>query len=87
MLRDKRWLLEAVDEVYGCPKGRFNDCGNNRNGRGYKEVPDSKEPEVIATRARFEKILAKLPAPDAKDPKVQKVLKRYRSRGSGHKLQ
>ncbi|MEX2264032.1 MAG: sulfatase-like hydrolase/transferase [Bryobacteraceae bacterium] len=55
MLRDERWLLEGDGKLY--------DCGKSRNGEGYKEVTTSSAPEVLAARARFEKILAKLPAP------------------------
>ena len=55
MLRDRRWLLEG--------KGTFYDCGESRDGRGYKDVTNSLDPEVKAARARFAKILEKLPAP------------------------
>jgi len=55
MLRDKRWLLEG--------DGRFYNCGNSRDGTGYKDVTDSTNPEVIAARQRFEAILTHLPAP------------------------
>ncbi len=55
VLRDKRWLLEEG--------GKFFDCGENRDHRGYKEVTGSQEPEVVAARRRFEQILKDLPAP------------------------
>ena len=55
MLRDKRWLLEG--------DGKFFDCGESRDGSGYKDVTASKDPEVVAARARFGKTLEKLPAP------------------------
>jgi arylsulfatase A len=55
MLRDRRWLLEG--------KGTFYDCGENRDGRGYKDVTNSPDPMVKTARARFEKILEKLPVP------------------------
>jgi arylsulfatase A len=55
MLRDKRWLLEG--------DGKFFDCGESRDKAGYKDVTASKDPEVVAARARFQKILEKLPAP------------------------
>jgi arylsulfatase A len=55
MLRDKRWLLEG--------DGRFFDCGESRNGKGYTDVTNSRAPEVLAARKRFEEILKKLPAP------------------------
>jgi len=54
-LRDKRWLLDG--------NGRFYDCGNRRNEKGYKDVTQSKDAEVVAARERFAKILEKLPPP------------------------
>ncbi len=56
MLRDKRWLLEG--------DGTFYDCGDRRDGTGYKDVTDADAPEVVAARKRFDRILAKLPAPE-----------------------
>ncbi|NOR15271.1 MAG: sulfatase-like hydrolase/transferase [Candidatus Aminicenantes bacterium] len=57
LLRDKRWLLDG--------NGRFFDCGNNRNGDGYRDVTDSEDSEVEAARKRFRKILTTLPGPDS----------------------
>ena len=55
-LRDTRWLLDG--------EGVFWDCGDNRNEEGYIDVTDSLDPEVLAAKARFDKILEDLPAPD-----------------------
>jgi len=55
MLRDNRWLLEG--------NGKFYDCGDSRNGSGYKDVSGDKSPEVLAARKRFDDILRSLPAP------------------------
>jgi arylsulfatase A len=60
MLRDKRWLLEG--------DGRFYDCGDRRDGIGYKDVTESADREAVAARARFDDILANLPAPGPDDP-------------------
>jgi arylsulfatase A len=57
MLRDRRWLLEG--------DGRLYDCGNRRDGKGYKDVTESNDPDVLAARKRFDAILADLPAPSA----------------------
>jgi arylsulfatase A len=57
MLRDKRWLLEG--------NGHFYDCGDQRDHHGYRDVTDSKDPEVVAARQRFDAILAKMPAPES----------------------
>jgi arylsulfatase A len=60
VLRDSRWLLEI-------PKGgqgeRFFDCGESRDGTGYKDVTGSTDPGVKAARARFARILASMPVP------------------------
>ncbi len=60
MLRDRRWLLEG--------SGRMFDCGESRNGRNYREVTGSADPEVLAARARFDRLLRDLPAPPAEAP-------------------
>lgn len=60
LLRDRRWLLE----VPGDGRERMYDCGESRDGSGYREVTGSKEAEVIAARERMEEILAKLPGPE-----------------------
>ena len=68
MLRDKRWLLDAVNPVLGSPRGRFYDCGTSRSGKGYKEVTRSTDPEVLAARKRFDGILKQFPAIRKDDP-------------------
>jgi arylsulfatase A len=55
MLRSKRWLLEG--------DGKFYDCGDSRDGTGYVDVTNSKDPVVVEARQRFEEILKDLPAP------------------------
>jgi arylsulfatase A len=55
MLRDKRWLLDGG--------GQFYDCGDSRDGSGYKNVTASADPEVVAARTRFAAILQPLPGP------------------------
>ncbi len=60
ILRDKRWLLEG--------DGHFFDCGNRRDGKGYRDVTDSNDAEVTAARKRFAKILENMPVPRDDDP-------------------
>lgn len=60
ILRTERWLLEDNSPRH---YGRLYDCGPNRNGTGYRDVTDSTAPEVLAARAYFDRLLAKLPAP------------------------
>jgi hypothetical protein len=68
MLRDRRWLLEAVDPVLGLPRGRFYDTRGDREGKGYRDVTNSDDPEVAAARRRFDEILARFPAIQRNDP-------------------
>lgn len=69
ILRTKRWLLE--DNGPGHP-GRFYDCGDSRNGSGYKDVTNSTDPEVLAAKKRFEDILADKPLPVVQETKRKK---------------
>ena len=68
VLRDKRWLLEG--------DGRFFDCGDRRDGVGYRDVTHSTEPEVVAARQRFDAILKDLPAPPAEDMEKSRAQRR-----------
>lgn len=60
VLRDSRWLLELAKGGKG---EKFFDCGESRDGSGYKDVTNSTDPEVKAARERFAAILAKIPEP------------------------
>lgn len=60
VLRDERWLLE----ISRAGKGeRFFDCGESRDGTGYRDVTASTDPDVRSARERFASILASLPQP------------------------
>lgn len=60
VLRTKRWLLEDNSPHQF---GRLYDCGDCRDGSAYREVTESKNPDVLAIRKRFAAILEGLPAP------------------------
>lgn len=60
IVRTKRWLLEDNSPHH---LGRFFDCGDSRDGTGYKDVTDSRDPEVVAAREQFDQILADKPVP------------------------
>lgn len=60
ILRTRRWLLEDNTPRH---YGRLYDCGQSRDGTGYREVTESADPEVAAAREYFNKLLDKLPAP------------------------
>ncbi len=66
ILRTRRWLLE--DNGPGHP-GRFYDCGESRDGTGYKDVSNSTDPEVLAAKKRFKEILNDKPLPIVKETK------------------
>jgi len=61
VLRDERWLLELPK---GGGPGKFLDCGDSRNGEGYRNVTDSQSADVQQARDRFAEILAKIPPPE-----------------------
>jgi hypothetical protein len=63
VLRDSRWLLEIAKASKGGKGERFFDCGESRDGSGYKDVTNSTDPEVVAARKNFAEILATLPEP------------------------
>ena len=65
MLRDKRWLLDG--------NNRFYDCAGAQDEKDYKDVTDSKAPEVIAARARFDELLKKLPGPSEEQIDLKKM--------------
>jgi len=60
ILRTERWLLEDNSPRHW---GRLFDCGASRDGTGYRDVTGSQEPEVLAARAYFDRLLQELPAP------------------------
>ncbi len=60
ILRTQRWLLEDNSPLH---YGRLYDCGDSRNGSGYREVTESEDIEVLAIKERFNALLEQLPAP------------------------
>ena len=62
VVRTKRWLLENNSMT---DFGQLYDCGESRDGKGYREVTDSKDAEVAEARKLMAKILADKPVPVA----------------------
>jgi arylsulfatase A len=60
ILRTMRWLLEDNSPLHA---GRLYDCGDGRDGAGYQDVTDSKDPQALAAKAKFNALLESLPAP------------------------
>ncbi len=78
ILRDARWLLEIAKGGKG---EKFFDCGDSRDGTGYKDVTGSSDSEVKAARARFAEILTGMPEPKPRDGLEAKPEKRKRGGG------
>ena len=60
VVRTKRWLLESNSMT---EFGRLYDCGDSRDGSGYKDVTKSSDPDVVAAREQMDEILADKPVP------------------------
>lgn len=60
ILRTKRWLLEDNSPLHW---GQLFDCGDGRDGLGYKNVTESADPAAVAAKAKFNSLLETLPAP------------------------
>lgn len=60
ILRTKRWLLEDNSPLHW---GHLFDCGESRDGTGYREVTDSEDPEVAEAKAFMNDLIEKLPVP------------------------
>jgi arylsulfatase A len=75
VVRTKRWLLENNSMT---KFGQLYDCGDSRDGEGYKDVTESNDPDVAAARKLMEQILADKPVPvvSAKENRTSKANKR-----------
>jgi arylsulfatase A len=60
IIRTKRWLLEDNSPLHW---GRLYDCGERRDGTGYREMTESQDPEALAIKDQFNRLLGNLPAP------------------------
>jgi arylsulfatase A-like enzyme len=82
VLRTKRWLVER-NAPYDF--GTLYDCGDSRDGTGYKDVTSSTDPEVLDVRKRFEQILATKPVPEISKSAREKEAKRRRKKNATKK--
>lgn len=79
VVRTKRWLLENnTIKAFG----QLYDCGESRNGKGYKDVTETAGPEVEAAKDLMKKILSDKPVPDVTDIKPKKRRQRNRNKTS-----
>lgn len=86
MIRDSRWLLEAVDPLGGHPQGRFTDCGDERDPARYPVRTGDLAPEEEAARRGLLEALAAIPHIDPGDPDAARALERYRGHPYPHRL-
>ena len=90
-LRDERWLLDGYGRFYDCGNERDESVGyKNLQQRkplssvlkdpnmGYRDVTESKDPEVIAARKQFEDYLKALPGPNYNDPETTAAWEKFR---------
>ena len=61
---------------------KFFDCGESRDGTGYKDVTNSTDPEVKAARARFAEILATMPEPKPREGAENVTKKKKKKAGN-----
>ncbi len=79
VVRTKRWLLEqnSMSDF-----GKLYDCGESRNGEGYKLVTKSQNPDVVAARKMMMEILADKPVPVVKQQPKAKKNKKAKKKGT-----
>ena len=79
VLRSKRWLLER-NAPYDF--GTMYDCGDSRDGSGYRDVTNSDDPEVLQAKKDFLEILATKPVPaiDKAERAAKQAKKRRKNR-------
>jgi arylsulfatase A len=80
ILRTKRWLLEDNSPLHW---GHLFDCGNGRDGVGYKDMTESTNADALAIKSKFNKLLESLPAPTLSEegaPNERKIGKRAKNK-------
>ena len=78
VVRTQRWLLENNSPANF---GQLYDCGDSRDGTGYRDVTGSSDLEALAARKRMLEILADKPVPNVAYPEKGKK-KRKRKKGT-----
>ncbi len=86
MLRDEKWVLEAVDEILYNSPGRFYDTNGSSDPDDYVEVTDSKDAEVIAAKICFIKKLGEIPHLDPNNELHLKAIDEYKQSKYPHQM-
>lgn len=76
-IRDQDWLLDG--------RGRFFDLRGATKQTDYRDVSESSDPEAMAARKRFERLLMDIPLPDEDDPLTRSAWKKFRKSSSNGK--
>jgi hypothetical protein len=74
-VREQDWLLDG--------RGRFYDTRGAKNRNEYRDVSESKDPDVMAARRRFENYLKDIPLPDETDPATRDSWQAFRATPAG----
>lgn len=82
MVRDKKWLLEAVDSRYGNPEGRFYELKDGN----WTEIKDPVNETAAQARKGLNEVLTLHPGPDLNSPVVKEILKSYDVYKHKHRL-
>lgn len=84
MVRDARWVLEAVDPIGGKPEGRFYDYGSTPR---VLVDPRAAGAEAGAAYRKLQSVLAGIPYFDRQNATQAAALKRYSEAPFPHKLE
>lgn len=85
MIRDRRYVLEAVDPVYGTAEGRLLDTAGSARPTEYREV-DEPTVDEQAAQQRLTAALAQIPWINFEDPQVKAKLEKYATDQYRHRL-
>ncbi len=83
MIRNKKWVLEAVDPWLESPSGRLYKY----DGKDYVKVMDETNEEAAKVRNYFDSVLSLYPSPDTSDVIVSNILEKYKDYKFRHRLE
>ncbi len=86
MLRNKRWVLEAVDEIMYDSAGRFYDTNGSSDPDDYVEVTNSQDTEVLAALQCLKNELEKIPHLDLNNRLQREAVEEYKKSPWPHQM-
>jgi arylsulfatase A len=87
MVRTDKWLLEAVDPIYGSKNGRLYRCNGSMTKKDYTLITNFSSPLAIKARKELLELLECNPFPDLNDPVVREEVIRYDNMPYKHYLE